>query len=196
MAYIHPRIDGDITGYFDWVGAAMYSADRRTSAMHGREFVLHSIYAGIDAENFYGRVDIDPQALTSDIQIFLNLGITNAKDGSANSHSRIKIAAPIQQGTLGAWSVATISHPQNDGQGAEESSVDPVKSGVSVRWKRILEFKVPLGLLGISIGSHQNPQKVTFQCAAWKNKLPFDSLPAHGAIEIPAVEEEALEFVV
>jgi alpha-amylase/alpha-mannosidase (GH57 family) len=196
MAYIHPRIDGDITGYFDWVGAAMYSADRRTSAMHGREFVLQSIYAGIDNENFYGRVDIDPQALASDIDIFLNLGIAGAKDGSAKSQSRIKITAPIQQGTLGSWSVASISHRENDGQGAEERPLDPAQSGVAVRWKRILEFQVPLSLLRVSIGSHQNPEKVTFQCAAWKNKLPIDSLPAHGAIEIPAVEEEALEFVV
>jgi len=31
---------------------------------------------------------------------------------------------------------------------------------------------------------------------ALKNKLPIDSLPLHGAISIPVVEEEELEFAV
>jgi hypothetical protein len=195
MAYIHPRIDGDITGYFDWVGAAMYSADRRTSAMHGREFVLQTIYAGIDPENFYGRVDIEPQALSGDLEIFLNLGVIGGK-GSAGSQPRIKVTVPIQEGRLGGWSVARVIASENDGQGATEQVLDSAQLGVSVRWKRILEFQVPLKVLGVTISSHQNPEKVTFQCAAWKNKLPIDSLPAHGAIEIAVVEEEALEFVV
>src|SRR5205823_3309184 len=141
-------------------------------------------------DNFYGRVDIDPQALSSDLEIFLNLGVIGGKT-SAESQPRIKITVPIQQGSLGAWSVAKVVASGNDGQGAAEQALDPGQSGVSVRWKRILEFQVPLKLLGVAISSHQSPEKVTFQCAAWKNKLPIDSLPAHGAIEIAVVEEEA-----
>jgi hypothetical protein len=156
--------------------------------------VLQTIYAGIDPENFYGRVDIDPQALASDLDIFLNLGVIGSKD--AKSEARIKITVPIPQGKLGNWNATSIARPQNDGHGAEERPIDPGQSGVAVRWKRILEFQVPLKALGVAVSSHQNPEKVTFQCAAWKNKLPIDSLPAHGAMEIAVVEEEALEFVV
>ena len=37
-AYIHPRITGDMVRYFEWMGAAVYTADRRAGAMHGKHF--------------------------------------------------------------------------------------------------------------------------------------------------------------
>jgi alpha-amylase/alpha-mannosidase (GH57 family) len=191
-AYIHPRIDGDITGYFDWVGSAMYSADRRTSAMHGREFVLKTVYAGIDQQNFYGRIDVEPEALASELELLVNIAGTSATESAPEA--RLKISVPIQQGQLGDWKLMKVVASQNDGQREEERPI--TNKGVSVRWRRILEFKLPLGLLGLRIGPHQDPQRVMLQCAAWKNKLPIDSLPAHGSIEVPVVEEEALEFAV
>ena len=56
-AYIHPRVRADFTRYFDWIGAAMYTADRRAGAMHGKVFLLDAIYAGIDEDFLYGRLD-------------------------------------------------------------------------------------------------------------------------------------------
>ena len=194
-AYIHPRIDGDITGYFDWLGAASYSADRRTSAMHGREFVISTLYAGIDQQNFYGRVDLDQSALGSDVELVLNLAAT--LPGSPDPAARIKISAPIQQGILREWRAAAIlSGSENNSQSEQERPLDPAQCGIAVRWKKILELQVPLSLLGVQVGSHQGPQRIKFHTAAWKNRLPVDSLPAHGAIEVLVVEEEALEFAV
>ena len=103
---------------------------------------------------------------------------------------------PIIQGTLGQWTLATITPSSGNGQGEEEHPLDAAQAGVSARWKRILEFQVPLQLLGVRIGPHQQPQRVNFRCAAWKNKLPIDSLPLNGAVSIPVVEEEELEFAV
>ena len=48
-AYIHPRITGDKVRYFEWMGAAIYTADERAGAMHGKQFLLDSVYAGIDS---------------------------------------------------------------------------------------------------------------------------------------------------
>src|SRR5207248_7152080 len=59
--YIHPRIDGELIRYFEWMGAAHYTADRRSGAMHGKVFLLESIYAGIDEQNVYGRMDFAEQ---------------------------------------------------------------------------------------------------------------------------------------
>ena len=36
-------------GYFEWMGAAVYTSDQRTRAMHGKQFLLDAVYAGIDA---------------------------------------------------------------------------------------------------------------------------------------------------
>src|SRR5207248_11581853 len=46
--YIHPRIDGELVRYFEWMGAVHYTADRRSGSMHGKVFLLESVYAGID----------------------------------------------------------------------------------------------------------------------------------------------------
>ena len=48
-AYIHPRITGDKVRYFEWMGAAIFTADQRAGAMHGKQFLLDSVYAGIDS---------------------------------------------------------------------------------------------------------------------------------------------------
>ena len=56
-AYIHPKVTGEMVRYFEWMGAAMFTSDRRSGSMHGKQFVLDSVYAGIDEEYVYGRVD-------------------------------------------------------------------------------------------------------------------------------------------
>jgi hypothetical protein len=58
-SYIHPRIDGDDLRYFDWIGAAAVTADGRDSAMHGKQFILKCLYAGIDEKNLYGKVELE-----------------------------------------------------------------------------------------------------------------------------------------
>src|SRR3989440_6499471 len=56
-AYIHPRVTGDMVRYFEWMGAAVYTAVRRSGTMHGKRFLLDSVYAGIDERFIYGRLD-------------------------------------------------------------------------------------------------------------------------------------------
>src|SRR5258706_9091894 len=79
-AYIHPEIDGEKVGYFEWLGAAHYVADRRNSAMHGKRFLFHSAYAGIDAEFLYCRLDFtdemfrpETDELSADMTITVNV---------------------------------------------------------------------------------------------------------------------------
>jgi len=50
-AYIHPRITGDMIRYFEWMGSAIYTADHRAGAMHGKQFLLDSVHAGIEADS-------------------------------------------------------------------------------------------------------------------------------------------------
>src|SRR5438270_1323668 len=57
MAYIHPQITGDMVRYFELMGAARYTADKRSGSMHGKSFLMDAVYAGIDHANVYGRMD-------------------------------------------------------------------------------------------------------------------------------------------
>ena len=43
--------------YFEWMGAAVHTADHRASAMHGKQFLVDCVYTGIDETHVYGRLD-------------------------------------------------------------------------------------------------------------------------------------------
>ncbi len=56
-AYVRAQVDGLVSGYFEWMGAASYTSDQRTMAMHGKQFLLDAVYAGLDADSVSGRLD-------------------------------------------------------------------------------------------------------------------------------------------
>jgi alpha-amylase/alpha-mannosidase (GH57 family) len=56
---IHPVIDGEVTSYFEWMGAGRYQPDNRSGAMHSGEPRLRDIFYGADSDNLYLRLDFD-----------------------------------------------------------------------------------------------------------------------------------------
>ncbi len=56
---IHPVIDGEVTSYFEWMGAGRYQPDNRSGAMHSDEPKIRDIYYGADGDNLYLRLDAD-----------------------------------------------------------------------------------------------------------------------------------------
>ena len=85
-AYIHPKITGDKIRYFEWMGAAVYAADHRAGAMHGKQFLLDSVYAGIDESNIYGRLDFIADVPDIDFELVVNLESWSA-DGKSPDRS-------------------------------------------------------------------------------------------------------------
>ncbi|MCC6588182.1 MAG: glycoside hydrolase [Bryobacterales bacterium] len=69
-APIQPKIDGDVTSYFEWMGAGVYEVDERSGAMHGQRFVIDRLLYGADRQNLYLRLDFE-QPLT-DARIHFN----------------------------------------------------------------------------------------------------------------------------
>ena len=57
---IHPRIDGEVSSYFEWLGAGQYSVDERSGSMHGKKFLVQEVYFGSDGEQLFVRVDFRP----------------------------------------------------------------------------------------------------------------------------------------
>src|ERR1035441_9462700 len=57
---IHPTIDGEVTSYFDWMGAGLYRVDERSGSMHGKKFLVSEVLFGSDGQNLYVRVDFRP----------------------------------------------------------------------------------------------------------------------------------------
>ena len=61
--FVRPVVDGEITSYFEWIGAGVYRTSRRTGAMHGKRFLVHELQYGTDGASFFLRVDFLPHEL-------------------------------------------------------------------------------------------------------------------------------------
>jgi alpha-amylase/alpha-mannosidase (GH57 family) len=58
---IAPTIDGEISSYFEWMGAGEYHVDQRQGAMHGGRVGLEKLFYGTDSTSLFLRLDFDPQ---------------------------------------------------------------------------------------------------------------------------------------
>ena len=57
---IQPVIDGEVTSYFEWLGAGMYRIDERSGAMHGGRAAVRELHYGTDGTHLFLRVDFRP----------------------------------------------------------------------------------------------------------------------------------------
>src|SRR6202043_3403019 len=99
--YIHPRITGDRVRYFEWMGAALYTADRRAGAMHGKLFLCDSVYAGIDETNVYARLDFAEAMPESDFEIVVNL--ESRADQSQRARRALRLNVKIENRRIRSW---------------------------------------------------------------------------------------------
>ena len=71
--YIRPHINGDMVRYFEWMGAAVHTADHRAGAMHGKQFLVDCVHTGIDETHVYGRLDFVGKPPELDFDLMVNL---------------------------------------------------------------------------------------------------------------------------
>ncbi|MEO8595821.1 MAG: glycoside hydrolase family 57 protein [Candidatus Solibacter sp.] len=57
---ISPRIDGEVSSYFEWLGAGQYRVDERSGSMHGKKFLIQEVFFGSDGDHLFVRVDFRP----------------------------------------------------------------------------------------------------------------------------------------
>ena len=178
--YIHPKISGDMIRYFEWMGAAHYTADRRSGSMHGKVFLLDSIYAGIDEENLYGRADFAGGLPDGDFEVVVSL------ESWGESASR-----PRRALRLATHSVAGKLTPPVVSENGEQLRAE----GVITVLARNFEFKVPLSLLyALPLESAPVPgtpaaTKIRLRFSIWQNRLPVDALPVEGWFELQLLPE-------
>ena len=193
--YIHPRVAGDKVRYFEWMGAAIYTADHRAGAMHGKQFLLDSVYAGIDATNLYGRLDFSGKPPAEDFEIVVN--VESWASGEPRPRRTLRVSAAAQAGKLKEWKIENGSAERG-----LASSAQPDEH-VKVALLRNFEFKVPLIWLLATPNAAPTPERKTAVAATsklrlrfslWQNRLPVDSLPLEGWIELQVVSEGELLF--
>jgi alpha-amylase/alpha-mannosidase (GH57 family) len=178
-ALISPRVGAGLIRYFDWLGAAVYNADRHTSAMHGKQFLLDAIYAGVSDESLFGRLDFC-ELPTEPVQLVVNLEVSggDGNDLADRSHLRWKIAAEIDKG-LGRWELRNSE--------VLASSEHDIES-VVVAMTKMFEFQLPLSLLRAHHGT-----TIHLRFSLWREGLPIDALPVEGAVQLPVVTEQEMQ---
>ena len=189
-AYIHPHITGDMIRYFEWMGSAIYTADHRAGAMHGKQFLLDSVHAGIDQSNVYGRLDFKGAIPEMQFEIVVNL--ESWTEGETSPRNTLRFDVVVKERKIAEWRVSAGKKEE-----PLQSSNRPGDESAKVALVRNFEFRVPLDWLSASSesgsdGKQPKLNRIRLRLSLWQNRLPVDALPLEGWIELHLLEEGEL----
>ena len=202
-AYIHPRITGDKIRYFEWMGAAIFTADQRAGAMHGKQFLLDSVYVGIDNTFVYGRLDF--AGPVPDMEFDLVVNLESWANGEPRPRRTLRLDAKVQDRKLAGWKVEGLEESTAPTANASSGSEESAKAALV----RNFEFRQPLSWLlatpGSGASAASNGQtdaapkagvaaipptsRLRLRFSLWHNRLPVDALPMEGWIELQLLSE-------
>ncbi len=186
-AYMRARVDGRISGYFEWMGAASYTSDQRTSAMHGKQFLLDAIYAGVDADSVSGRLDFHHGIPQGEYRLVVNLEVWRETQDRQLAPVSYRLIAEAHGNEIQSWAL-TNGREQLKLASFSAEDGNSNTNGVEVALEQIFEMRVPFELIGAQHGS-----RIRLRFSIWRNHLPMDLLPLEGWIDLHASPEEELE---
>jgi alpha-amylase/alpha-mannosidase (GH57 family) len=159
---IAPVIDGEVTSYFEWIGAGVYRVDERSGSMHGKKFLVNEVQFGTDGKSLYLRVDFHPAYLQE------------------LKGMEVRLTAQPFDG----WKSSRVTIAFSDGAAHVAESEVP---GVECAFSRVLEARIPLAPLGVASGAG-----LRFQFSLWQSGLPMDALPQQGWLELKTTAPEEM----
>jgi alpha-amylase/alpha-mannosidase (GH57 family) len=199
-AYIHPRVSGEGIRYFEWMGAAIFTADQRAGAMHGKQFLLDSVYAGIDSTFVYGRLDFAGAVPDMDLDLVVNL--ESWATGEARPRRTLRLDAKVQDRKLTEWKVdgqeqSSAAHSGNSAESAKAALQRNFEFRLPLSWLLAKPLSAASGAASVKTESQSKPastpvaptSRVRLRFSLWHNRLPVDALPVEGWIELQLVSE-------
>jgi alpha-amylase/alpha-mannosidase (GH57 family) len=177
-AYIRPQINSFNIGYFDWLGAASFTADRRSSAMHGKQFLLERAYAGINEQ-----------------YLFLRLDFANELHGEYLVEIRVEVLPATTERPRAAFMSSfhlsgrnLLSAAFSQPGGVDTDGAGSAAHNITASFEKVLRARLDLSLLRTEVGD-----TLLLRSTLVREQLPIDSLPAHGWMEIPVLAEEDMQ---
>jgi alpha-amylase/alpha-mannosidase (GH57 family) len=167
-ARITPRVDGEVSNYFEWLGAGVYTPDYRSGSMHGRTQFIDALYYGYCEKALYLRLDLSPTFLKLHPEFEIRVNVDGA--------SRVRVQAQVSPTGLGM-----IQFWKQD-----EQLLVPLATGdqLQAAFVSIFELRVDYALLGL------HPQeKVSLQVALWADQLPLAVIPQEGWLTLELTDE-------
>jgi alpha-amylase/alpha-mannosidase (GH57 family) len=165
-AYLKTIVDGRDTSYFEWLGAGLYSPERRGGAMHGRIFHLRELRYGFEEERFSVRVDPFLEALCEmeDPEFRITIG----------SAEELTVVVKLERGRLREFAVEK-----------ERVCLLNPKNVASAAFDRMLEVSVQRDQINL-----KGQKSLRLGVALWHGGLPVDVLPAAGFLEIALGDDQ------
>ena len=172
---IRPAIDGEVSSYFEWLGAGLYRPDERQGAMHGHKRYFREVRYGSDGTHVFLRVDFPP-------------GQAGAVAGSmAGKEVRCSFESPADGRDGHLWESEYRLQLTRDG--VETIAITGpgaiAPTALQTGYRRLFELGVPLAVLGA-----KPDHPLRFQLSLWEDGLPLDAAPAQGWIQFTPVEFE------
>ena len=161
------KVDGRETSYFEWLGAGLFSPERRGGAMHGRTFYLHELHFGFSEEEMFVRVDAFRLALEQLDDPEFRITIRGAEE--------VTLVVRLLRGRLREFAV------EKD----RVCLLNP-RTVATAAFERILEVSVRKELFHL-----EGQTRLTLGVALWHGGLPVDVLPADGSLEISLGEDNS-----
>ena len=164
-AYLDVKVDGRESSYFEWLGAGLYSTDRRGAAMHGRQYVLGDFHYGFGPEHLWLRVDPIAEAIAKMPEFQLRLTVWDSRE--------TRITLRVEDGKLSGCVV------EHDGL----CLLRP-QTVVSAAYGKIMEVGLARELFDL-----RGRRELLVSVAMWRGGLPVDVLPVEGMLEVALGEE-------
>ncbi|MCU1315549.1 MAG: glycoside hydrolase, family 57, partial [Candidatus Acidoferrum typicum] len=159
------NIDGRDTSYFEWLGAGLYSPERRGGSMHGRVFYLHEMRYGFEEERFCVRIDPFVEALGELEDPEFRITIGGAEE--------VTLVVHLERGHVRGFAVekglVCLLNPKLVAEAAFE---------------RVLEVAIHRDQINF-----KGQSKLRLGVALWHGGLPVDVLPAEGFLDVNLGEE-------
>jgi len=67
-SYINPTVDGEVSNYFEWLGAAEIEQEKTGGTMHKASFLMSRLYYGFNEQkDLYMRIDLGPDVQNGEV---------------------------------------------------------------------------------------------------------------------------------
>jgi alpha-amylase/alpha-mannosidase (GH57 family) len=163
--FLRVKVDGRDTSYFEWLGAGLYSPERRGGSMHGRVFYLHELRFGFEEDRFCVRVDTFAETMSEleDPEFRITIG----------GGEELTIVVKLQRGHIQEFAI------EKD----RVCLLNP-KTVAEAAFERVLEVAIQRKELNL-----KGQSKLRLGVALWHGGLPVDVLPAEGFLDVQLGEE-------
>jgi alpha-amylase/alpha-mannosidase (GH57 family) len=165
--FLRVKIDGRDTSYFEWLGAGLYSPERRGGSMHGRVFYLHELHYGFEDDRFCVRIDTFAETMSELEDPEFRVTISGAEE--------LTIVVKLDRGRIQEFAVEK-----------ERVCLLNPKSVAEAAFERILEVAIQRNQLNL-----KGQNKLRLGVALWHGGLPVDVLPAEGFLDLQLGEENS-----